>query len=144
MESLHPLIVHFPVALLLTAVGLDGAALLLRRPSLHRIALWNLSLGVLGAAAAVLTGLQAEAVGKHSFEIWQVMELHQRLGFSTLTLSAVSASWRIVTQDQLTPRARLVTMLLEGALVGTLSWGAYLGGRLVYELGVGGTFGVMR
>lgn len=82
---------------------------------------------------------QAEAVGKRSFEIWQVTELHKRLGFSTLILGLMLASWRIAKQDQLTPRARLVTMLLEAALVGTLPWGAYLGGRLVYEFGVGGT-----
>ncbi|HAM41688.1 MAG TPA: hypothetical protein DDX89_08000 [Candidatus Omnitrophica bacterium] len=144
MESLHPLLVHFPIALLLTAAGLDLLALLLKRPSLHCLALWNLALGTVGAGAAVLSGLQAEDVAKHSFEIWQVMELHQRLGFSTLALGAISVSWRIAKQDRLTPRARLVTMLLETALVGTLSWGAYLGGRLVYELGVGGTFGAIR
>jgi uncharacterized membrane protein len=142
MESLHPLIVHFPIALLLTAVGVDGLALLLKRPSLHRLALWNLSLGVLGAAAAVVSGLQAEVVGKHSFEIWQVIEWHKRLGFSTLILGLLSASWRIAKKDQLAPRVRLITMLLEVALVGTLSWGAHLGGRLVYDFGVGGTFGV--
>ena len=56
MESAHPLVVHFPIALLLTAVLLDLAALVLRRPGLHRIALWNLSLGALGAGIAVLTG----------------------------------------------------------------------------------------
>lgn len=143
MESLHPLLVHFPVALLLTATSLDVLALLLKAPSLHRIALWNLALGVVGAAAAVLSGLQAEAVGKHSFEIWQVMELHKRLGFTTLILGSTAVSWRIAKQDQLTPRARLVTMLLEAAFVGTICWGAHLGGRLVYELGVGGTFGRM-
>ena len=34
MESLHPLVVHFPIALLLSAVGLDLAALALKRPDL--------------------------------------------------------------------------------------------------------------
>jgi hypothetical protein len=30
------------------------------------------------------------------------------------------------------------------AMVGTLSYGAHLGGRLVYEFGVGGSFGTAR
>ena len=42
MESVHPLVVHFPIALLLTALLLDGAGLVFRRPDLHRLALWNL------------------------------------------------------------------------------------------------------
>ena len=141
MESVHPLVVHFPIALLLTSVVLDVAALVFRRPVLHRPALWNLTLGTMGAGAAVLTGLRAEDVAKHSYEIWQVMELHKRLGFSTLILGLMSASWRLVKRDQLTPRARALTMLLAIAMSATLTWGAHLGGRLVYEFGVGGAFG---
>ena len=141
MESLHPLIVHFPIALLLTSVALDCLAVVLKRPGLHRIALWNLSLGTLAAGAAVLSGLQAEDVAKHSFEIWQVMELHERLGISTLILGLMAASWRLFRRDQLTRRWRIVTLLLSLAMAGTLSAGAFLGGRLVYEFGVGGRFG---
>ena len=96
MESLHPLVVHFPIALLLSAVGLELLALLLKRPALHRISLWNLCLGTLGAAAAVLTGLRAEVAGLRtelrSFELrtekrfeeqsrqWELaMEVRERL-----------------------------------------------------------------
>ena len=135
------MVVHFPIALLLTAVGLDLAALLLKRPWLHRPALWNLALGTSGAGVAVLTGLRASAVTKHSFEIWQVMELHERLGMTTFILGLMVVSWRLVKRDHLTARARMVTSLLTIALACTLVWGAHLGGRLVYEFGVGGRFG---
>ena len=141
MESVHPLVVHFPIALLLVGAGLDGAALALRRPSLHRIALWDLALGTLMAGAAVLSGLQAEDVAKHSFEIWQVITWHKRLGISTFILGLMVVSWRLAKRDRLSPRARMVTTALTVMLVGTLSVGAYLGGRLVYEFGGGGIFG---
>ena len=141
MESLHPLIVHFPIALLLTSVGLDLAGLILCRSGLHRIALWNLALGTLGAGAAVLTGLQAEDMAKHSFEIWRIMQLHERLGISTLILGLMGTGYRLARRDALSARARLFTLLLALAMTGTLSFGAYLGGRMVYEFGVGGSFG---
>jgi len=140
-ESAHPLIVHFPIALLLTAVSLDLAALGFRRPGLHRMALWNLTLGTLAAGVAVLTGLRASTVAKHSFDIWQVMELHKRLGIATLILGLMAGSWRLAKRDRLTVRARATTVLISLLMVGTLMWGAHLGGRLVYEFGVGGTFG---
>jgi len=141
MESAHPLLVHFPIALLLVAVGLDLAALAFKRPRLHHIALWNLTLGTLGAGLAVGTGLRAEGVAKHSFAIWQVMALHKRLGVTTLVLGLMTVGWRLKQRDRLTVRGRMATLGLSLLMVGTLVWGAHLGGRLVYEFGVGGAFG---
>lgn len=141
METVHPLIVHFPIALLLTALFLDSVAVARKRPGLHRVALWNLSLGTLGAGAAVATGLYAERVAKHSFEIWQLMQLHKRLGITTLILGVMVTVWRLTHQDHLTPRARLFTLAAMVIMASTLGIGGYLGGRLVYEFGVGGSFG---
>ncbi len=141
MESVHPLIVHFPIALLLTAFWLDVAAVVLRRDTLHRVSFWNLALGVLGAGAAVLSGLRAEEIAKHSFEIHEVIELHERMGIITLILGLMWLGWRIMKRDRLGPAARLASLALGAAMVSTLTVGAYLGGRLVYEFGVGGTFG---
>lgn len=141
MESAHPLVVHFPIALLLTAVLIDLLAIALKRPAWHRVALWNLVLGTLGAGLAVWSGLRAAEVAKHTFEIHQVMELHQRLGIATLTLGSLIVAWRLVARDQLGPRSRALATLLMAAMVGTLAYGAHLGGRLVYEFGVGGAFG---
>ncbi len=141
MESVHPLVVHFPIALTLTALVLDLAALIFKRSGLHRIALWNLSLGTLGAGAAVLTGLQAEDVAKHSFEIWKVMGLHERLGITTLILGLMATGLRLFKRDQLTPRLRALCLALMLLMTTSLTFGAFLGGRMVYEFGVGGSYG---
>jgi len=141
MESLHPLVVHFPIALLLTALLLDALALILKRPALHRVALWNLALGTLGAGAAVWSGLQAGGVAKHTFEIHQVMELHRKLGIATLVIGILVTLGRLVVRERLPGWARAVSLILMLGMAGTLAYGAHLGGRLVYEFGVGGSFG---
>ena len=141
METAHPLVVHFPIALLLAAIALDFLALGLKRPGLHRVALWNLALGTLGAAVAVWTGYRAAEVAKHTFEIHQVIELHRKLGIATLILGGLMVAWRLWKRDQLGGRARMLTLLIMLVMAGTLGYGAHLGGRLVYEFGVGGTFG---
>ena len=138
IEHLHPLVVHFPIALLLTAVAIEGLALILKRQALHRVALWNLCLGTLGAAVAVFTGLEAAETAKHSFEIWQVMALHQRLGIATLILGLMASGLRLFTRDRLSARVRLFAFALMLAMASTVAFGGYLGGRLVYEFGVGG------
>lgn len=141
MESLHPMVVHFPIALLFSAVGLDLLALLLKRSGFHRIALWNLGLGVLGAAAAAWTGWQAAEIAKHTLEIHRIIELHRKLGLATLILGTLVLVWRLWRRDQFGPRSRIVMTGLLLVLAGVLSYGAHLGGRLVYEFGVGGQFG---
>jgi uncharacterized membrane protein len=144
MESVHPLVVHFPIALLLTAVFLEVLAMIAKRPALHRVALWNLTLGTVGAGIAVWTGHRAADIAKHSFEIHQVMELHRKLGIATLILGGLVVVWRFWRRDRFSTSARLFTLLMMLAIAGTLSYGAHLGGRLVYEFGVGGTFGASR
>jgi uncharacterized membrane protein len=144
MESPHPLVVHFPIALLLTSLLLDGLALVFQRPTTHRVALWNLALGTLGAGVAVWTGYRAADIAKHTFESHQVMELHRKLGLTTLILGALLVAWRLWRRDRVSRRTRACMLLLMGVMAGTLAFGAHLGGRLVYEFGVGGTFGASQ
>ncbi|MBI1991757.1 MAG: hypothetical protein HYY59_06930 [Candidatus Omnitrophica bacterium] len=77
----------------------------------------------------VLTGLQAEEVAKHSFEIWQIMQLHKRLGITTLILGLTTAGFRVGMRDWPTGRARALTVAAMLLMASTLSVGAYLGGR---------------
>ena len=52
LQNVHPLIVHFPIALLFAAALIYWLGFLARRESWHWGGLWTLVLGVLGAAAA--------------------------------------------------------------------------------------------
>ena len=88
------------------------------------------------------TGLRAEEVAKHTFEIHQVMELHERLGITTLILALAAVGWRLWKRDRLGLVTRALTTLAMLVMMVTLAYGAHLGGRLVYEFGVGGRFGL--
>ena len=141
MESIHPIAVHFPIALLITAFLVETLALAGKRPAWHRVALWNLTLGALAAAAAVWTGRQAMAAAKHSMEIYEIMELHEKLGYIVLSLAAFITGWRLWRRDLLSVRSRRIAWALLGVACGILVFSAYLGGRMVYEFGVGGSYG---
>ena len=60
LAELHPIIVHFPIALLIVSVACDIAAVVLRRAGLTTTATWTLVFGVPGAAAALLSGWISE------------------------------------------------------------------------------------
>ena len=141
MENIHPLFVHFPIALLMTALVHEVLGVVVRSESCRRAALWNLALGVAGALGAVVTGRLAEETAKHSFEIHQVMEQHERAGYLVLCLSATALAWRVVKRGRQPAWAQWVGVALLAAACAVLVSGAHLGGRLVYEYGVGGSYG---
>jgi uncharacterized membrane protein len=58
--ELHPIIIHFPIALLLTSVALDFLAVFFRRWGLADAATWLLVFGVPSAAFALLSGWVSE------------------------------------------------------------------------------------
>jgi uncharacterized membrane protein len=60
LAELHPIVVHFPIALLITSVALDFAGVILRRAGLTTAATWCLILGVPGAFAALFSGFLSE------------------------------------------------------------------------------------
>jgi uncharacterized membrane protein len=60
LSELHPIIVHFPIALLLVSVALDFAAVIFRRASLVEGATWALLLGAPSAVAALASGWLSE------------------------------------------------------------------------------------
>ena len=144
MQNFHPLFVHFPIALLIAAWLLTVLGVVLRREGLHRAATWNLVLGGVGAAVAAFTGLRgAETVTPHNFEIHEVMELHERLGLSVAWGTGALLAWRGLRRRVWPARCaeQAGQTALLTLIIGCLAYGAYLGGRLVYEYGVGTNLG---
>ena len=144
MQNFHPLFVHFPIALLMAAWVLTILGIAARREGLHRAATWNLVLGAVGAAIAAWTGLQGSATAKpHNYEIHELMDLHERLGISVAVGAALLVAWRALRRRawpaQRAEQAGQTALLT--IVVGLLAYGAYLGGRLVYEYGVGTNLG---
>ncbi|MBL8111635.1 MAG: hypothetical protein JNK60_02040 [Acidobacteria bacterium] len=151
-DAMHPLIVHFPVALLLVVplFLVLGGALELRearrgRPYLMA-ALVLLVLGTVATFVAIETGEAAGKVTERSAALSAVLERHESLAETTrtvftvlsVTLAAILLVPRAFRREL--PRAATVGLLA----VFTLSYGAgavllantaHNGGRLVHEMG---------
>lgn len=137
MQNLHPLFVHFPIALLVTAVVLEILFALTHRPLADSLGRWLLYLGALAAGLASLSGwLAFQSVAPVREAAGPLVE-HRTFGFLTLGTAALLAFWRWGTASGGGPRPRplfLAGMLGLGALV---YLAAHEGGELVYEHGVG-------
>lgn len=134
---LHPLVIHFPIAFLLSSALLDIAAWVVKRPRLHDAAFGLLVLGTLGAGAAVLTGDAAHDAVKHLPGIVEPLESHEKLGFFTLWTAVAASLLRLVARRENSRGAFFVVALLTALSLGLLVRTALYGGRLVYRHGAG-------
>jgi uncharacterized membrane protein len=138
--SWHPLVVHFPIALVLAATALLLCARLLRDESWAASAAtagtWNLCLGAAAALLALATGLGAVLDLEVSAAARQAISSHLKWAMFTTLLLLLLAAWRGAGSA---PRSRpswlfLVVLIAASA---ALSFTAYRGGKNVYEYGVG-------
>lgn len=140
MQNIHPIFVHFPIALILSGFALDALGSVLKRPNFHIAGRLNVTLGFLGACLSVLTGLRAEqTVTQHSYEIHQLMEAHGRIGLLILGLSFALTLWRWLARSIFIQKIRFLYFISYAILVILVFYAGYLGGRMVYEYNVGGT-----
>lgn len=169
--ELHPIIVHFPIALLIVGVLLDFLALFLRRAHLVAAATWCLGFGTIGLLAAELSGQLIEDQVNRALA-GDLLSMHKTFALLTVitfvTLFVLRLFWfspRILTflspaipvaqrmgkslrlrMAALGGNARLFVglylLLSVGGLV-LLAITGYLGGSMVYDHGVGTPTGIL-
>jgi uncharacterized membrane protein len=139
LGSLHPISVHFAIALFVIAVVIDLAALVMRKRDYHRIAWVNLALAAVAAIAAVTLGLSAELALKPTHQAHQVLDLHKQLAFASLGAVLILWAWRYVLRGEFPRRASAAALYiaLSVAGLGAISGAGYYGGEMVYQHGGG-------
>lgn len=150
-SHLHPLIIHFPIALLLVAPLLVSMGLLwpAQRRGIHAAALVLLLLGTTMAVLAIITGMAAAGAAGRNPELLLALDSHERLAKQTAILySGLSLAFIVLHLASLrrrqgsSPRWLVAAHLLWlaaalGASVQLIRTG-HLGGRMVHELGFHG------
>jgi len=149
-DGLHPLIVHFPIALLLVAPIFLVLGALLSPPkgkSFLAAALLIMLLGTMSTFVAVETGEAAAQLAERTDQGNLVLKQHQELAettrvvFAALTLlfGAIiygARLWQRVPTRLSTTVLPMLFLVLYGAGAVILINTAHNGGRLVHELGV--------
>ena len=134
LTPIHPKLVHFPIALFITALGLDIASLIFRKKEFHQSAIY------LYVGAALLTPLVVRT------GIWEAERLH--LSHPLLTKHSVTAQrtmWVALMSlpvlwfigKEFTKYFRILFLVVLLALAGLVTYAGHLGGQMVYEYGVG-------
>ena len=130
----HPMLVHFPIALFTTALGLEILGLLLKKPALHDAAVIVYVLAAIASPLNAWTGLHAaDEQNLHH----PVLERHELFALITTWFSVASLPVLWFIRQKFSQYFRWLLILCMTIAVGCVTIAAYNGGRLVYEYGIG-------
>ena len=134
-SDFHPMIVHFPIALIITGFLADVIFLFLRSEKcLSKTGFYLMVLGALAAIAAWTTGqLFTNEPGQG--EILSVFEKHETGALITMILMIIGAGLRIylVRSKKEDTSLKWVVFIIYLLAVGTVSFTGLMGGTMVYK-----------
>lgn len=137
VANVHPLFVHFPIALLLSSVALFFAGTFINRNELLTVAKWDLILGSFSGVVTVITGFIAAGTLPHNEDIHQAMLTHMKIMVVVVLLSLSLSGYILYLKDLLAIKKNVtfrVGLILMAAL---LTIGADYGGKMVFKYGAG-------
>jgi len=132
-HPIHPILVPFPVGLLTTSVIFDVAHLITGGARWAEISFWMVAVGVIGGLLAAVFGL-IDWLGIPSGTRAKAIGLGHGLS-NVLMVALFAASWLLRSGDPGDPG--VLPVFLSFAGVALVSLGGYLGGELVFRMGIG-------
>jgi uncharacterized membrane protein len=136
MQNIHPLLVHFPIAFLLGFFVLDLAGTLVKKDQWRKVASFLLYFGAVAAILTVIAGLIAANSVAHGDDVHDIMERHERFGFTVLSLAVILSAWRLKSGALIQGAANTFFLMLAALMCVIMILGADLGGLMVYKYGV--------
>ena len=138
--NIHPLIIHFPIALLLFAVFTDTLSVWFQNDWLYKSTLMTYLFGTLGAITAYFTGRIAADTVNPPFKAELTMSNHSDWALYTVIYFSVYTILRLIFIRKLDPANKILRLaVLTVAIAGLylLIHTGDLGGKLVFKYGVG-------
>ncbi|MFI6077203.1 DUF2231 domain-containing protein [Actinoplanes sp. NPDC051343] len=133
-HPVHPMVIVFPLALLLTATVFDLIALGRDDGAFDEAGYWNIAAGIIGAVVAALTGLLDWTAIPAGTRAKRIGLLHAAANTVVLLLFVISWLTRIDNTNHAASAGSLVVQVLAVLISGVAAW---FGGELVDRLGVG-------
>jgi uncharacterized membrane protein/mono/diheme cytochrome c family protein len=129
---LHPVLVHFPIALLFVAAGSECLRLIRRNTKVSPVSIACCLIGAASAAAAAGSGWINAATQIHDSSQQQAVDLHRWVGLAAAALGVLGASLAIALRRNPGRRVSLIYAAVLTLAAAGSGVAGHLGGSLVY------------
>ena len=135
-HPIHPMLIHFPIGLFFLSLLLDIAYFVFPNvPNLVLASFYSISLGVVTALLAAVPGFADYTDIRRDHPAKRIATAHMILNLIVVALYAINLAVRFSADVDL--KVHPLAFLLSLVGVALLSISGYLGGRLVYDDGIG-------
>ncbi|MCU0547950.1 MAG: DUF2231 domain-containing protein [Leptolyngbya sp. Prado105] len=135
-DTIHPIVVHFVIAMVLFAFVCDIAGYVTRNPKLAEVSWWNLFFSTIAIFIAVIFGQVEAGLAEPYSAAVATLNLHTLLGWSLSGILAAITGWRYVIRSQNQPQLPIPYLIASVILVTLVVVQTYLGDLVVWVYGL--------
>ncbi|HEY9664941.1 MAG TPA: DUF2231 domain-containing protein [Allocoleopsis sp.] len=135
-DTIHPIVVHFVIAMVLFAVFCDVIGYFTKNSRLYEVSWWNLFFATVSIFIAVIFGqIEAGLAEPYDASI-STLNFHTLLGWSLSGILAGITGWRYVIRSQNKPQLPMPYLVLSLLLLVLVLVQTYVGDLLVWVYGL--------
>ena len=136
LDVIHPIVVHFVIAMALITVVFDLIGVITRRRNLFEVSFWNLLVATVAIFVAIIFGQIEAGLATPYGASRDILNYHSTLGWSLAAILSLLTGWRYVARQKdptVLPTGFLIVDLILAVLVFCQ---VYLGDKLVWVYGL--------
>ncbi len=135
-DTIHPIVIHFVIAMILIAVVFDLIGYFTKSPRLYEVSWWNLVFATVSIFIAVIFGQIEAGLAEPYAAAADTLNQHSLIGWSLAGLVAGVTGWRYVIRSRQQQQLSKGYLLVSVLLLGLVLWQSYLGTLLVWVYGL--------
>lgn len=135
-DTIHPIVVHFVIAMVLFAVLCDAIGYFTGNDRLYEVSWWNLFFATISIFIAIIFGQVEAGLALPYSAVEPTLNLHTLIGWSLSGVISAITAWRYVLRSR-NPKKLPLPFLGAGVLLtGLVFFQVYLGDLLVWVYGL--------
>ena len=136
LDVIHPIVVHFVIAMALITVVFDVIGVVSRKKNLFEVSFWNLIVATVAIFVAIIFGQVEAGLASPYGASRDILNIHSTIGWSLAGVLALLTGWRYVARQKDPANLPRGFLALDVVLAGLVITQVYLGDKLVWVYGL--------
>ena len=136
LDVIHPIVVHFVIAMALITVVFDVIGVISGKKNLFEVSFWNLIVATVAIFVAIIFGQVEAGLANPYGASRDILNIHSTIGWSLAGVLALLTGWRYVARQKDPANLPRGFLALDLVLAGLVITQVYLGDKLVWVYGL--------
>ena len=136
IDVIHPIVVHFVIAMTLIAVFFDIVGIITKKSNLFEVSFLNLIVATIAIFIAIIFGQIEAGLANPYGSSRDVLNYHSTIGWSLAAILSIITGWRYVSRQNNPNNLSLGFLFVDVMLAFLVCVQVYLGDKLVWIYGL--------